>query len=331
MLKIFSILILFKLICFNRIKCELKTENVKFKNKNANITLHGTLSYFKNSTRCVILAHPYFPHEQFRSNEIMKSLADNLSNYNLTVLAFDERGTGKSEGNFNEARANDFVDDILIGIDYMKTRKELKQCKYGIIGYSKGGVTAMLAANKSKNVEFIVLLATPTINIVKLSLKQIESMLNASNISMIESKKYIDFINISMALIKNNNLNELQIKLYNISYEFFNDTDINLETFILPWFKDFILINHHDLLIHIKIPVLGLYGSVDKNINPDENMNSLNYSLRAANNKNFKIIKLENVNHYFQVSTNENVTNDRIAILALDEISNWINNEVVKQ
>ena len=183
----------------------------------------------------------------------------------------------------------------------------------------------MLATNKSKSVEFIVLLATPTIDIVKLSLNQIESMLKESNVTIAEYKNYVKFINISMELIKNENINELQHRLYNISLEFFNDTDINVETFILPWFKDFILINHHDLLKNIKIPVLGLYGSVDKNVTPDENINSLNYSLKQANNKNFKILKLENIDHKCRISINGSVINDTIAILVLDEISNWIN------
>ena len=126
------------LICFNSSICHYKTETVEFSNEKANIKLRGTLNFFKNSTKCVVLAHPYFPQNHSRSNEIMKLLADNLSNYNITVLVFDERGTGESEGNFTEAKADDFADDVLAGLDYIKTRKELKNCKNGIIGYSKG-------------------------------------------------------------------------------------------------------------------------------------------------------------------------------------------------
>ena len=48
--------------------------------------------------------------------------------------------------------------------EYLKTRKEVNSAQIGLIGHSEGGLVAPMAAAKSKDVAFIVLMAGPGVN-----------------------------------------------------------------------------------------------------------------------------------------------------------------------
>ncbi len=69
-------------------------------------------------------------------------------------------------GNWHESRITDFRDDVLAGIDYIKSRPQFRNCLTGIIGHSKGAITAMTAAEFSSNIDFLVLLGSPATNMM---------------------------------------------------------------------------------------------------------------------------------------------------------------------
>jgi pimeloyl-ACP methyl ester carboxylesterase len=314
--------------------------DVEFRNYNDNIKLSGTLTY-SNITKqkyCVVLAHASGGNNRDAELALHKTflvLGDYLTRRNITVLRFDERGISKSGGNFMEARFVDFSNDILAGIDYMKQRKEFKTCKFGIIGHSKGGMTAMLAANNSKNVEFIVLLGSPATDLESVFLKQTELVHKAFKKSDEEIEKHLEYNRLCFELIKRiDDRKELKKALLKVSTDILkNEADDDISMLSLPWFKDALLFNCHELLKNIKIPVLGIYGSLDIHVLPDENMIALNNSLIEAGNKNFKLIKFKNLNHLFQTAKTGSplefgLIRETISPKVLKEISRWINSHL---
>ncbi len=52
-------------------------------------------------------------------------LADHLTRQGIAVLRYDDRGIGKSTGNFAEATHADFVEDTLAAVDWLKSRKDI--------------------------------------------------------------------------------------------------------------------------------------------------------------------------------------------------------------
>ena len=85
---------------FSYVEEEIKIENIK-----ANVTLSGTLTYLNNvrPKAVVLLAHgsggqdrdeTVFEHKPFMV------IADHLTKNNIAVIRYDERGIGKSTGNF---------------------------------------------------------------------------------------------------------------------------------------------------------------------------------------------------------------------------------------
>ena len=90
------------------------------------------------------------------------------------MLRFDDRGVGKSEGNFENSTIADFAIDVESAISYLKTVKEINKNEIGLIGHSEGGIVAYIVASKVKNINFIVLLATPGIQVRKSILLEAE-------------------------------------------------------------------------------------------------------------------------------------------------------------
>ena len=88
------------------------------------------------------------------------------------MLRYDKRGIGHSTGSYALATSADFTDDALAGVQYLKTVAQVRPTQIGLIGHSEGGLIAPLAATRSHDVAFIVLLAGPGLTGEQILLRQ---------------------------------------------------------------------------------------------------------------------------------------------------------------
>src|SRR6185436_4144365 len=143
-----------------------RDEQVTFQNAKAGITLAGTLTTPAGTTPspAVVLItgsgaedrdETVFGHKPFLV------LADTLTRKGVAVLRVDDRGVGGSGGKVDTSTSEDFAEDALAGIAYLKTRPDIDAKHIGLIGHSEGGLIAPIAATRSKDVAFIVLMAGP--------------------------------------------------------------------------------------------------------------------------------------------------------------------------
>jgi len=86
-------------------------------------------------------------------------LSDYLTRRHISVLRVDDRGVGGSTGNLSESTSIDLAEDVLSGIRFLKTRKEIDPERIGLIGHSEGGIIAPIVASKSEDIAFIILMA----------------------------------------------------------------------------------------------------------------------------------------------------------------------------
>jgi len=74
-------------------------------------------------------------------------LADHLTRHGIAVLRYDDRGVGKSTGNFASATSEDFAGDAWAAWQTLSTRPGIDPKRVGLVGHSEGGLIApMLAA-----------------------------------------------------------------------------------------------------------------------------------------------------------------------------------------
>ena len=111
----------------------------------------------------------------------------------------------------------------------------------------------------------------------------------------------------------------------NISKFIINET----ETVLKPWNTYFFNYNPADEFEKLRIPILSLNGSKDTQVDAAVNQNEIRKALMKGENKNYKIIEIEGLNHLFQECKTGNINEYKeieqtISPIALKEISNWI-------
>ncbi|WP_299109968.1 S9 family peptidase [uncultured Winogradskyella sp.] len=322
-------------------------EDVLFKNIEAKITLAGTLTLpTKNGKFPVAIlisgSGPQDRDESFMGHKPFLVLSDYLTKQGIGVLRFDDRGIGKSTGDFGNATTEDFSKDVLSAITYLKTRNDVDAKNIGLIGHSEGGIIAPLAANNSKDVAFMVLLASTGISGTELSVMQSKTL---RQFPVKDEVAYEKNTRKAIAIVTSNKSeSEIKEELTNHYNAFFRPilTSLNvpeekinlfiesqLKTSLKPWSRYFLQYNPADEIEKLQIPVLSLNGSKDTQVNAKVNQEGIKNALIKGENKDYKIVELENLNHFFQECETGKMDEYRkieqtFSPTALKEISNWI-------
>jgi pimeloyl-ACP methyl ester carboxylesterase len=83
----------------------------------------------------------------------------------FAVFAFDKRGAGESEGECCPLDFDLLADDVLAAVDALRSRDEIDDDAIGLLALSQGGWIAPLAASKSKDVKFVVVLSGSAVSV----------------------------------------------------------------------------------------------------------------------------------------------------------------------
>lgn len=325
-------------------------EEIIFENKTAEIKLAGTFTYPKEGTNFPAVVMVTGSGAQDRDETIFQHkpflvIADYLTRNGIAVLRYDDRGFGKSTGNFSAATSIDFATDALAAVEYLKTRKEVDPQKIGITGHSEGGMIAPIAASSSDDVAFIILLAGPGMKGNELLVLQTELILRANGTPEDKvkdavkqnSKAYNIVADIADSAGAYKELEKFfELQLADMSEDEKNKPENSrsmfensARTLLSPWFRFFLRFDPKPYLENLSIPVLAMNGELDLQVPPKENLNGIREALEAAGNKNFKTVELPGLNHLFQPaktgSPNEySEIEETFSPEALIIMSNWI-------
>ncbi|MCB0523285.1 MAG: alpha/beta fold hydrolase [Lewinellaceae bacterium] len=326
------------------------TEDVIFLNTKADIALAGTLTLPKKEGvfPVVVLitgSGPQNRDEELLGHKPFLVIADYLTRNGIAVLRYDDRGVGKSTGDFKAANSADFATDVESAIAYLKTRNEINQKQIGLMGHSEGGLIAPLVAARSKDVGFIVLLAGPGIRGDKILLAQMELIAKASGESEEEIKKSLDTNRKVFKLVhKSKNDEQLKSDISKILNEAIDEeaeADIpggmSKEAFISmqakqiasPWMQYFLTYDPAPALQKVKCPVLALNGEKDLQVPSKENLAAIAKALKKGGNKNVSTKEFPGLNHLFQ-ETKTGAPSEYAEIeqtfspVVLEEILTWI-------
>ena len=327
-----------------------KEEEVTVQNKDANVTLAGTFTYpekGKNFPVVVLItgSGPQDRDEAILGHRPFLVLSDYLTRHGIAVLRCDDRGIGKSTGNFSSATTKDFATDALACVEYLKTRKEVDKKHIGLIGHSEGGIIAPIVANQSKDVSFIVLMAGTGINGEKVLELQSRLIAKSEGVSDEEINK-MTRINSKLykIAVQEKDSSKAAMEIHKVLDEFYNNlsdsvknspenTKENLyrqtKSLLSPWFRFFLSYEPKDNLSKLKIPVLAIDGANDLQVPPKENLDAIESALKNAGNKNYKVVEIPKLNHLFQTSETGSPAEyskieETIAPVALSTISDWI-------
>ena len=159
-------------------------EEVSFLNTEGGHALGGTLTrpFGDAPFPAVVLisgSGPQDRDEALAGHRPFLVLADHLARDGIAALRYDDRGVGASGGDFSQATTEDFATDALAAVAYLKSRDDIDPGAIGLAGHSEGGLVAPIAAVRSSDVAFLVLMAAPGVDGARILVAQGELIARA--------------------------------------------------------------------------------------------------------------------------------------------------------
>ncbi|MFC2156378.1 alpha/beta hydrolase family protein [Acidobacteriota bacterium] len=329
-----------------------REEEVSYENAEGGITLTGTLTMPKEGGGpfpAVILITG--SGAQNRDEEIMGHrpflvLADYLTRRGIAVLRVDDRGVGGSTGDISESTSEDFAGDVLAGVKYLKGLPEIDQKKIGLCGHSEGGIIAPIAASRSKDVAFIVLMAGTGLTGEEILYLQGALIARASGVPEDKIQENIDDQKRIFAVV--NNFEDPEIikaelkKLFDEDLKTMSEEDrgkmapdpetafkVQVKQVLSKWFRYFLKYDPKTALREVKCPVLAINGTLDLQVPYKENLEAIEDALKEGGNTDYTLKELPGLNHLFQKALTGAPTeyvkiSETINPAALQTIGDWI-------
>jgi len=265
-------------------------------------------------------------------------IADYLTRRGIAVLRVDDRGIGKSTGEVNKATSADFATDANAAFAFLRTRAEIRVEAIGFIGHSEGGMIGPIAMATNKKVAFLVMLAGPGTATQRLLLAQrraIGASIGQSETQIARAEPvmaslfkalaggatYEDGLAAARALLTPDALAALGVPPS-------TDPQVILAQFGSPWFRYFFQYDPAPNLRAIRVPVLAMNGSLDRQVLATENLAAIKAALKE--DRDVTIVELPGLNHLFQTARTGAAgeyadIEETIAPVALDHMADWIN------
>jgi pimeloyl-ACP methyl ester carboxylesterase len=210
--------------------------------------------------------------------------------------------------------------------------------KIGLVGHSEGGVIAPMVATRSPGVAYVVMLAGTGI--------PGDSLLRLQGAAVLRSSGATE------EMVKRQG--EVQGRIFAAARQGRDSADIarrvrasltpeeraaaatspdslppSVRPLLTPWFRYFLAYDPRPTLRRLKVPTLALNGALDVQVPARENLAAIDLALRAAGNRDYRVLALPGLNHLFQTARTggpaEYATiEETMAPAALEAVASWI-------
>lgn len=325
-------------------------EEVSYENTIDKVKLAGTLTLPASKTPVPAVVLITGSGAQDRNETVLGHrpflvLADHLTRRGVAVLRVDDRGIGGSAAGSPKATSANYADDVLAGVNFLKARIEINPKQIGLIGHSEGGMIAPIAAVKSKDVAFIVMMAglgqtgrdailmqgdlltkaggnsAATTALVRKIYEEIFEILRVEPDNTTAEKKIREALATQVAAMDQNQKKEFAPVLETIN--------LQMQMYLSNWFRYFLLFDPAAILEKVRVPVLALVGEKDLQVPPRENLALIEAGLKKGGNKRYTMLLMPGLNHLFQTATTGlpgeyGTIEETISPAVLQTISDWI-------
>ncbi len=293
--------------------------------QNGDITLAGTLTLPKGSGPFPAALLITGSGSQDRNSELLGHKpflvwADYLTRAGIAVLRVDDRGVGGSSGSVMDSTTADFAEDALAGVAWLRQRPEIDPDRVGLIGHSEGGIVAPIAAVRSPDVAFIVLLAGPTLPGKDIVLHQVIYGLEKAGSGPAEIDKQRPFYKQALEnaatmkdldRLKSENAKLMSALFYAMPERHRQAAGLDREAFVAQnlglveyrWYRYFLGYDPRVDLAKVNCPTLALFGELDFQVDPALNRPEVERALAKAPAKDVVVKTLPGLNHLFQKAT----------------------------
>jgi pimeloyl-ACP methyl ester carboxylesterase len=281
----------------------LKEEEVVF--RNGEVTLAGTifLPSGLGPHPAIVCTHGSGP--EGRQRAAYHSNGYFFARLGFVTLIYDKRGVGSSTGDFQTSSLEDLADDALAGVHLLLARKDVVGRSIGMTGVSQGGWVSPLAATRSPDVAFILVISPSGINPMDQSVFSVDQTLKKAGFSPEVISTASNLRNRLYAMVRTGKFDD----------HFIADVEkVNKE----PWFKltglpypvppgisdgerRFLLFEPIPIWEKVKVPVLALWGEDDLSVPATKSKDLLEQALARAKNRDFTFEIFPHADHTLSV------------------------------
>lgn len=262
---------------------------------------------------------------QNRDSEIVgfkpfADIAEHLKSQGIASFRFDDRQVGQSTGNFSSASLSALASDVNAIIQFLQDSVDTQFEEITLLGHSQGGIVAGEVAVSNPNVDQLILMAAPAVNMMRILRSQVRRAYEQIGLpekviqDEIEAREDLmrsissnEGVSTARELYKNayrsvlNSLSEEQLQAVPEDRERFIERQTNqlISFYSSPQMKSLLFYNPIEDLSELSIPVLVLFGEKDTQVSDELNEPPVREALNEAGTE-FDINIIENANHLFQ-------------------------------
>jgi pimeloyl-ACP methyl ester carboxylesterase len=328
-----------------------REEEVTYENRKAGVKFVGTLTLPRGegpfpAVLLITGSGPQNRDEELFGHRPFLVLADHLTRRGIAVLRVDDRGVGGSTGKTMESTSVDFAEDALAGVEFLKGCKEINPKQIGLAGHSEGGLVAPLAASRSKDVAFVVMLAgtgLPGEDIMYIQSRLIWKAAGSSEAFLKLLRRSQELLARAVKDEKGGAAAEKRFErlwgeeVAKLKFEELG-TKVRVEKEGLVawlalvrtrWGRAFLTHDPRPALRKVSGPVLALFGEKDLQVPPRENLPEVAKALAEGVCKDYTVTQVPGTNHLFQTCKTGSPSEygriqETMSPVVLATISEWI-------
>lgn len=215
---------------------------------------------------------------------IFTQLAGALAQQGFIVLRYDKRGVGQSGGRSERITLNDYADDVVAAVRWLRRRDDVDRNRLAVAGHSEGGAVALIAAGRTDQVRSLILVATPGTPGSDLVLEQQRHLLAQTEPDVKDREAKVELQRRIQTAV-----------LTGLGWQ--GIPDALRQQADTPWFKSFLSFDPAQVMRRVRQPILIIQGDLDKQVF-SHHADKLGELARARKRKvPTEVVHLPGVNH----------------------------------
>jgi pimeloyl-ACP methyl ester carboxylesterase len=241
-----------------------------------------------------------------------KVMAEHFARFGIASLRYDKRGVSPSTGRFETSTMADFAEDVLTAFKFLRQHDDIDSTRIGLLGHSEGGIVAALAASRSSEVAFLVVMSSYGVDVETLSRLQTEAMGRASGDSEDQIQRSVEVVERIHKAARSGQFDEateaelreqIRLRLEKLPEGQRPNLDqiveAQIQQLLSPAFQYQLNLNPAEVFRRIRCATLILFGELDHAVPAEVNLRAIEGALQGGGNRQVAFKTIPNANHYY--------------------------------